>query len=110
MDPRVDAVIAHMKTNLHRKLSLREMARSVNLSVPRLRYLFKAEIGLAPLSYFKSLRVECAKGFLENTFLSVKEIAGRVGMSDVSHFVRDFQAAFGVTPAGHRANYFRAQG
>lgn len=109
MDQRVHAVIAHMKTNLHRKLLLGEMGKSVNLSPARLRYLFKAETGGAPLPYLRNLRLQRAKELLENTFLSVKEIAGRVGMGDVSHFVRSFRTVFGVAPAGHRANHFHAQ-
>jgi transcriptional regulator GlxA family with amidase domain len=110
MDQRVDVVIALMKTNLHRKLSLGEMGKSVNLSPPRLRQIFKAETGVAPLPYLRALRIERAKELLENTFLSIKEIAGNVGMSDASHFVRNFQTAFGVTPARHRAHYIHTKG
>jgi transcriptional regulator GlxA family with amidase domain len=109
MDERVDAVSVFMKTNLRRKLSLDEMAKSVNLSPARLRQIFKAEVGVAPLAYLKALRIERAKELLENTFFSIKEIAGSVGMGDASHFVRNFQTAFGVTPARHRAHYLHTK-
>ena len=45
MDQRVHAVIAFMKTNLHRKLTPIEIARSVRISPAHLRELFKDETG-----------------------------------------------------------------
>jgi len=48
-----------------------------------------------------------AKKLLETTFMSVKEIMGRVGISDKSHFLRDFKRDHGATPAQHRARLAR---
>jgi hypothetical protein len=39
----------------------------------------------------------------------VKEIAYRVGLNDESHFVRDFKATYGSSPACYRTQ-FRANG
>ena len=44
-----------------------------------------------------------AKELTETTFLSVKEIMNSVGISDPSHFVRDFEKRFGLSPAKLRA-------
>jgi AraC-like DNA-binding protein len=35
--------------------------------------------------------------------LSIKEIAAKVGCRDLSHFVRDFQQRFGLSPKRYRA-------
>jgi transcriptional regulator GlxA family with amidase domain len=98
MDPRVDAVIALMKTNFHRKLTPIEIAESVRLSPSRLRELFKDQTGTSLARYHRELRLERAKHLLETTFLSVKEVAAGVGIDGVSHFVRDFKKANGMTP------------
>lgn len=103
MEPRVEAVIALMRRDLRRKLALRDMARAVNLTPFHFSRLFKAETGGPPAKYFKQLRLREARRMLESTFLSVKEITSAVGFRDESHFVRDFRAAFGATPAQHRA-------
>jgi AraC-like DNA-binding protein len=39
-----------------------------------------------------------AKDLLENSFLATREIIRRVGLSNESHFARDFKRHYGVTP------------
>jgi len=102
MDQRVERVIALMKDDLRQGLSLSEMAHFVNLSPAHLCNLFKAETGTSPARYLRSLRMECAESLLINTFLSVKEVMVGVGLSDQSHFVRDFKRINGITPTQYR--------
>jgi transcriptional regulator GlxA family with amidase domain len=102
MDPRVERVIALMKGDLRQGLSLGEMAHLVNLSPAHLCNLFKAETGTSPARYLRSLRMIRAQTLLINTFLSVKEIMVGVGLSDQSHFVRDFKRINGTTPTQYR--------
>ena len=105
MDPRAMKIITHLNENFHRRLSCNEIARLVNISPSRLRHLFKAETGTSVARHLKSLRMQKARELLETTFLSVKEVMSRVGMSDESHFVRDFKKEFGLTPSQYRAAY-----
>jgi transcriptional regulator GlxA family with amidase domain len=109
MDQRVRAVIAFMNTNLHRKLTPIEIAQSVCLSPSHLRHLFKTETDTPLAHYLKELRLQQAKRLLETTFLSVKEVAATVGISRVSHFVRDFKTAYRVTPARYAERYRNAE-
>lgn len=51
MDHRVQKVVILMEANPRGTLSLTEMALTVNLSVARLRLLFKAAIGMSPTQY-----------------------------------------------------------
>jgi transcriptional regulator GlxA family with amidase domain len=107
MDERVRAVINEMNANLDQPLSVRGLASSVNLSTPHLRRLFKSETGESITAYHKDLRLERARKLLETTFLSVKEIAARVGQS-ANHFITDFKKRHGVTPSQFAARYRRA--
>lgn len=59
----------------------------------------KHETGLTPPQYLKQLRIRKAKEYLENTFLSIKEIRREIGATDESHFIRDFKKVYGVPPA-----------
>lgn len=94
-----------MRDDVRGELSLAEFAQSVNLSVWRLCHIFKSDVGMPPIRYLRQLRMERAKGLLESSFLSVKEIAYQVGLNDESHFVRDFKTTYGYTPALYRSNF-----
>lgn len=110
MDFRVQRVIALMEGNLHRMPGPDEIARTVNLSVPRLRALFKAETGESLARYQKAMRMRKAVRLLEETFLNVKEITQRVGILDESHFVRDFKRIYGLSPTKYRARSYGGGG
>jgi two-component system response regulator YesN len=107
MDRRVRAVIAMMTNSLHRNVSLTEMAKTVRLSTSHLRRLFKSETGQSVLTYLNDLRLQRACALLETTFLSVKEIAARVGRSP-NYLITNFKKAHGVTPAQFAARYRKA--
>ncbi|HJT68152.1 MAG TPA: helix-turn-helix transcriptional regulator [Pyrinomonadaceae bacterium] len=94
-----------MRADVRGELTLTEFAHSVNLSVWRLSHIFKSDVGMPPIKYLKLLRMERAKGLLESSFLSVKEIAFRVGLNDESHFVRDFKSTYGYSPTTYRAQF-----
>jgi transcriptional regulator GlxA family with amidase domain len=110
MNPRVQKVVHLIQQDLSRRLTLSEMAQAVNLSAAHLRALFRSEIGMTPVQYQKKLRLLEARRLLESTFLNVQEIMIRVGLSDDSHFVRDFKKLYGQTPAQYRAQHQRAEG
>ena len=105
MDKRVEKIIQMMREDVRGELSLGEFAQSVNLSVWRLCHIFKSDVGMPPIRYLRLLRMERAKDLLESSFLSVKEIAYQVGLNDESHFVRDFKATYGFSPAHYRSQF-----
>lgn len=94
-----------MRDDVRGELSLTEFAQSVNLSVWRLCHIFKSNVGMPPIRYLRLLRMERAKLLLESSFLSVKEIAFRVGLNDESHFVRDFKSTYGFSPSVYRLHF-----
>src|SRR5215203_2612248 len=94
-----------MRDDVRGELSLGAFAQSVNLSVWRLCHIFISDVGMPPIRYLRLLRMERAKGLLESSFLSVKEIAFQVGLNDESHFVRDFKSTYGYSPAIYRTRF-----
>jgi transcriptional regulator GlxA family with amidase domain len=105
LDKRVEKIIRMMRDDVRGELSLTEFAQSVNLSVWRLCHIFKSDVGMPPIRYLRLLRMERAKDLLESSLLSVKEIAYQVGLNDESHFVRDFKATYGFSPAHYRSHF-----
>ena len=104
MDRRIQQVTTLIHEEFTRPLILQELARSVNLSPSHFRRLFRAETGQTPARYLKECRMEKAKELAEQTHFSVKEIIHHVGMGDDSHFVRDFERLYGLSPTRLRAD------
>jgi len=102
MDARVAAAIRMLDRLLATQISMRAVSASVNLSLRRLTQLFKAEAGISPRQYLRNLRMERARSLLQTSFLSVKEVTFHIGLTDVSHFVRDFKKHYGMTPSEFR--------
>lgn len=102
MDIRVRQVIKLLSQDLSRNLDINALASSVDLSTSRLRHLFKDETGLTPAQYLKRLRLERARELMEESFLRLKEVMPQVGITDESHFVRDFKKTHGLPPIKYR--------
>ena len=108
MAQRVKRVIEMMQGDPSKTFTLGKMAESVNLSAPYFCFLFKSITGVSPAKYLKELRMRQAATLLTTTFLSVKEIVRRVGLTDESHFVRDFKRLYGMTPSEYRNSAFHS--
>lgn len=100
-DPRILKIEGLMQRNLHLKLGLSALAAAIALSPSRFSHLFKAQTGLSPAQYLRSIRLRTAKGLLEGTHLSIKEVAGCVGL-DSSRLGKSFRETYGLTPSQHR--------
>lgn len=102
MDRRIDAAIKIIHNEIHQNIPVGELARHVRLSTGHFIRLFKAETSLSPKQYVRCLRMKQAEALLDDSFLSVKEIAASVGVGDRSHFSRDFKKKYGHTPTNFR--------
>jgi transcriptional regulator GlxA family with amidase domain len=102
MDRRIETAVKTIHTEIHRNVSVHELAQQVRLSTSHFIRLFKAETSLSPKQYVRCLRMEHAETLLNESFLSVKEIAASLGVGDRSHFSRDFKKQFGSAPANFR--------
>jgi transcriptional regulator GlxA family with amidase domain len=102
MDQRVEYVASFIRGSYHQRLTLTEMADTVNLSRWRLCHLFQEGMGTSPQRFLTRVRLEKARQLLTTEFLTVKEVMNRVGMSDASSFARSFKAAYGTTPGKYR--------
>ena len=105
-DRRVQMVRVLLEGSFDRKLGLKDMSASVNLSPWRLAHLFKSEIGMSPQRYLTLVRLQRAKGHLETSFLSIQQIAAAVGIPNPSQFTKSFKAAYGMTPVEYRKVHF----
>ena len=88
--------LAIMRENLTPPISINEIAYDLNISVPFLSKKFKDEIGLTPSYLYNNLKIHKATQLLLSK--NVNETSWALGYENVSHFIRLFTKAYGVTP------------
>ena len=97
------AGLAIMRENLEEPLMVPQVATRLAVSVRRLESLFQAELGAGPQTVYRRIRLLAARRFVEQTGLSVAEIAVRSGYRDPSALTRAFREEFNTTPRVLRA-------
>jgi len=92
----------YISGNLHRIMTLQEIATECRLSVSHFSRAFKSTTGRSPHRYVLERRVDASKADLLDWDTSLSAIAMRYGFSDASHFSRVFSGVTGETPAAWR--------
>ena len=91
------------RSRLDQQLTLRLLARQADTTTRTLTRRFTAELGLPPLQWLTAERVRRARQLLEDTGLSIEQLAQQSGLGTAAnlrlHFIR--QAA--TTPTAYRA-------
>jgi AraC family transcriptional regulator len=101
VDERVLRAIAYLRQNLHRPITLDEVAASVFLSPSRFRHLFVQETGMALRPYLLWLRF---MRVLEDAAAgeTLTAAAHRAGFADSAHLTRTSHRMFGIAPTALR--------
>ena len=92
----------YINDNLASELTLAEIAGVANLSPHHFARMFKQSTGMPPHRYLIGQRLECAKGLLARTELSISEVAQACGFSHQGHLARHFRNVLGTTPGEFR--------
>lgn len=102
-DPSLRAVERFITDNVHRQVSLDELARAAALSPRTLSRRVRAALGMTPLALVQRVRMQHAAHLLESTRASVESVAERVGYADAAAFRRVFRKVLGEAPSARRA-------
>jgi AraC-like DNA-binding protein len=101
-DPYVARALALLHNDITRRWTVDDLGREVGLSRSALADRFIRLIGVPPMHYLASWRMQVATQKLRNTSASLAQIAEIVGYDSEAAFSRAFKKAFGVAPAGWR--------
>ena len=102
VDEVVEQAMTHIEQNLHRLLTLDELAEAVALSPRQLARRFRSACGTSPGDFADARRVDRARDMLERSDLAVKEIARAVGFASTASFSHWFRRHTGVPASAHR--------
>lgn len=95
----LDAIQRYIIANLHRKISVKELADEACLGVSRFHEVFRGVAGVTPHQFLLQIRLDQAVNLLSSTSLSVSEISYRAGFSSQSALTNSLRKHKGITPA-----------
>lgn len=96
------------RARLDQPLTLGVLAREAGVTTRTLTRRFTAELGMPPLQWLTSERVRRAQQLLEDTDLSVEEIAAQCGSGTAANLRTHFVRQTGVTPSAYRSAFTSA--
>lgn len=100
------SVILPALTKIHldyqKTMTLDELADLCSVSKCHFARIFKKAMGVTPVQYLTSYRIDVAYTMLKNTELSCEQISSLCGFEDYSYFNRQFKKLKGVAPTKTR--------
>lgn len=104
-DSSLQPVLDWMQVNLHRPLTLDDIAAHGAISVRSLNRRFRAEIGTTPLQWLLRARVHRAQQLLETTHLSIDRIAEEAGFGAATTLRYHFARLTRTSPQAYRNSF-----
>ncbi|WP_420819024.1 helix-turn-helix transcriptional regulator [Paenibacillus nanensis] len=98
----MDQILTYIQENIFEPLPLAKLAGQAAYSPYHFTRLFKERMGISPLYYVSSLRLQKAKNMLLHTNLSVRDIGMEIGQQSLGTFTTRFTQRVGMTPAQFR--------
>jgi AraC-like DNA-binding protein len=94
--------LRYIEEHIEENPTITELADLSNVSEVYFRKQFKASLGMTPVEYRNSLRLDRARSYLEYGDISVQEISDMLGYATVSHFIKVFREKYGISPLQYR--------
>lgn len=101
---KVKALVTYVRQHLDQDLSVKALAERSNISTFHFHRIVKAYLGMPLGTYINHLRLDTAANIIRYSDESIKNIATRVGYSDISAFSKSFAREFGISPSDYRTN------
>jgi len=95
---RIQRALTYARDNLHKPLTVPDLAEAAHLSARQFSRAFHSETGQSPARAVENLRVEAARALMEQSRHSIDVVARQTGFSDRDHMRRAFLRAFGQPP------------
>ncbi len=89
----------------YRTITLSELARKLNYSVPYCSKYIKDTTGYTFQQLLQKTRFQIAESYLLTSPLSVQKISALLGYENPENFIRAFKKAYGTSPAKFRAQH-----
>ena len=104
----VSNILAFVTSRCRERITLDDLARETGGTPEYAGRRFRSLMGISFTDYLNHYRIELACGKLENTALSISEIAADLGFYDTPYFDKCFRKILGISPKAYREQRRRA--
>jgi transcriptional regulator GlxA family with amidase domain len=101
---RIQTALTYARRNLHKPLSVVQLAAAAHLSPRQFSRAFRAETGQSPAKAIEHLRLEAARLMMEQSRHPIEDVAQQTGFADRDRMRRAFLRAYGQPPQVIRRN------
>lgn len=101
----IDQVKRYLEIHRSQDITSEDICRHIGCSRSLISHQFKAATGTSIREYLTSLRLQDAKKLLENSDLTVTEIAFTVGFGSSNYFTNVFKKEFGMAPGIYKKQF-----
>ncbi|MEX0317419.1 MAG: GlxA family transcriptional regulator [Ruegeria sp.] len=95
----------YMEETIEELVDITEIAEHAQISRRQLERLFQRYVGTSPVQFYIELRVARAHALLNETDMSVAEIAAATGFSSATRLTVRFKQRFGQSPSAFRKSW-----
>jgi two-component system response regulator YesN len=103
-NPYIASIIAYITAHLTEPIAIADLADVLHLNPQYVMRLFKKEMGCPILQYITAQRIALSVRYLEETSISVTDVAVLCGFDNYSYFTRIFKRFTNETPLNYRKN------
>lgn len=98
---RLEDLVEWIREHLDRPLAIEDLAQRSKMSARNFQRVFTRQCGMPPAKFIERLRVERARVIIEDTGLSMTEVARKSGFDSEQRMRRAFRRVLGINPADH---------
>lgn len=101
----VKNTLHYLRMNYNQKITLNDLANETHISKFHLSRLFRRALGVSPIEYLMSIRVNKAKELLRQTTYTVSQISEKIGLENTSYFIKLFRRHEKMSPGEYRRKW-----
>lgn len=99
---RIRTMLQFIQAHFGENITAGDIAASALISTSEALRCFHNTIGMTPVQYMKSYRVQLAAELLRSTDRRISDIAAQCGFQEMSYFAKAFRTQMGMTPGAYR--------
>lgn len=102
---RIRSMLRFVRAHMQEPITAGDIAASAMISPSEALRCFHSTIGMTPVQYLKTCRIQQAAELLRTTDRKISEIGASCGFQEMSYFAKAFREQLGMPPGAYRDRY-----